>query len=119
MASMGAMVARGAARRVRGGDAMNLPYFQSNVQPLSLMQTNWRATLNPIIALPILNGVALTNVALIDGATIINTLLARMQQGWLITDINAAATVYRSAPFNNLTLTLTASAACTVSLWVY
>jgi hypothetical protein len=42
-----------------------------------------------------------------------------MMQGWMITDINAAAAIYRSAPLNNLTLTLNASAACIVNIGVF
>ena len=45
--------------------------------------------------------------------------LQQTMQGWMITDINAAATVYRSQPLNDKTLTLTSSAACTVDLVVF
>lgn len=83
------------------------------------MQTAYRSAINPVLAVPLLAGVQLDNVALISGVTIIDTLLQRQMQGWLITDINAAATIFRSKPFNNLTLTLTSNAACVVSLWVY
>lgn len=96
-----------------------LAFFQTSDKDLSLMQTNWRSVLNPVIAIPILAGVQLTNIALIDGVTVINTTLQRMMQGWILTDINASAIIYRSKPFNNLTLTLTSSAACIVNLWVY
>lgn len=96
-----------------------LPYFQSIIQPLNLLQTQWRSILNPVLALPLLQGIQLTQVKLISGANVINTQLQRNQQGWFLTDIDADVTVYRSAPFNNLTLTLTASGACIVSIWVY
>ena len=42
-----------------------------------------------------------------------------MQQGWIISDQSAAASIYRSAAFNDLTLTLTSSAPCTINLVVY
>jgi hypothetical protein len=84
-------------------------------------QTQWSGILNPVIANPIVNGLALTNVALIDGTTIINHTLARKMQGWFVTDINGAATIYRPAlsPLNSQTLTLVSSAIVTVNLWVY
>lgn len=51
---------------------------------------------------------------------VINHKLGRMQQGWVITDINNVATsIYRSQPFNDKTLTLTSSGAVTVNIWVY
>jgi hypothetical protein len=83
------------------------------------MQSAWRAILNPIIAIPMLSGLQLSNIALKTGVNVINTMLARQQQGWFITDIDAAITLYRSAPFNSSTLTLTASAPASLSLWVY
>ena len=83
------------------------------------MQNRWADILNPLIRNPMSQGTYLNNVVLASGANVINHTLGHMQQGWLITDINSAATIYRSQPFNNLTLTLTSSAAVTVTLYVY
>jgi hypothetical protein len=83
------------------------------------MQTKWASELNPVLAIPLLHGTQLTEISLINGVTVINHRLQRTQQGWLITDISAAATIYRSQPFNSTSLTLTSSAAVTISLWVY
>lgn len=98
---------------------MSLPIYQSDSQVLSMMQTNWSSILNPIIKMPTNNGNILTSVALINGVTVINHLLGRMMQGWFVTDINGAAAIYRSAPLNNLTLTLTSNAAVTVNIFVF
>lgn len=98
---------------------MNLPLFQSDDKNFSLMQSQWRAVLNPIIAIPMLQGLQLNDIVLNAGVNVINTRLSRKQQGWLITDIDASSQLFRSAPFNSQTLTLTASSPCTVSLWVY
>ena len=98
---------------------MQLPYLQTNDKDLNRLQTQWKSILDPILALPILDGVLLKEIALINGATVVNHKLGRKPQGFIITDIDAGTQVYRSAPFNPLTLTLTAGAACTVSLWVY
>jgi hypothetical protein len=89
------------------------------MQAFILLQNQWRSILNPVLAVPMLSGLQLNNVALKIGSNVINTTLQRQMQGWFITDIDAASAVYRSAPFNTLTLTLTASAPCNVSLWVY
>lgn len=98
---------------------MSLPSFNTKILELSLMQSNWASILNPFIANPFLNGLLLKDVALSNGATTINHTLARMMQGWVITDINGAASIFRSKPFNALTLTLTSNAAVTVSLYVF
>lgn len=96
-----------------------LPYFQSKLLELNLLQNKWRSILNPIISIPFISGVQLTDIILIDGINVINTTLNQMQQGWFVTDITNPATIYRSSAFNTRTLTLTSSAACTVNLWVY
>lgn len=89
--------------------------------PLPQMQTRWASILNPVIANPIMGGLSLSGVKLQTGSNVLNHTLARTMQGWLITDTDAAVTVYRpaTAAFNNLTLTLVASGAVTVNLWVY
>lgn len=87
--------------------------------PLPLMQTKWASEIDPVLAFPPIKGTLLTNIPLINGVTIVNTLLGRKMQGWIITDQNAAAQIYRSAAMNDKTLQLTSNAAVTVSIWVY
>ena len=98
---------------------MELPYIQSDSLTISLLQTRWRSILNPLLALPTSNASLLTDFELINGTTIINHKLGRKMQGWVITDVNAAATIYRSMPLNDKTLTLVSDAACTISLMVF
>lgn len=99
---------------------MALPYFQQNSDKnFSLLQTTWASTINPIITLPILQGLLLKNIVLATGNNSVNTLLDRMQQGWLVVDQNAASNIYRNAPFNSNTLVLNSSAPCVISLWVF
>ncbi len=87
--------------------------------PFSQMITKWAAILNPIIASPMTNMGILKNIALANGSTVINHNLAKTMQGWTILDITSAATIYRSAPFNDKTLTLTSNAACVVTIGVF
>ena len=82
-------------------------------------QPKWASQLNPIISNPLNNMSILTNVSLAIGTNVINHLLGKIQQGWVITDIQGASTIYRNAPFNNLTLSLSSSAAVTVSIGVF
>ena len=87
--------------------------------PLDRMQTIWKSQIDPILKIPMLSGLQLNNISLVSGVNNINHLLQRTQQGWIITDQDASSSIYRSQPFNTLTLTLHASAPCTISLWVY
>lgn len=91
----------------------------TNIPAVDRLVTLWASILNPFIAKPILNGNLIKNVGLINGTNVIYHNLGQLQQGWEITDLNAAATIYRSAAFNDTTLTLTSSAACTVSIWCF
>jgi hypothetical protein len=81
--------------------------------------TTWAAKLDPVLKNPLSNGNFVTNQKLVDGVNVVNHGLQRTPQGWFVTDINGIASIYRSAPFNKLTLQLTCSAAVTVNLYVF
>lgn len=98
---------------------MALPIQHTDNQDMILMQQKWASQLNPLLASLFIQGALLTNVNLINGVTIINHYLGKQMSGWLIVDQNASANVFRSAPLNSQTLTLTSNAATTVSLWVF
>lgn len=84
-----------------------------------LMNPILASVLNPIISSPLSSASLLKNVALINGITVVQHKLGRLMQGWFIVDQNGAAQIFRSAPLNNLTLTLTSDAIVTVSLGVF
>lgn len=96
-----------------------LPVFKDDNQPFQLMQTKWKAELDPVLINNLVQGQLLTGVSLINGITMVPHKLGRKMQGWILSDVNAAATVFRSANLNDTTLTLTSNAACVVSLWVF
>lgn len=98
---------------------MGLPIFQTDNKDLSLMQTRWKSELDPIIQNPLTDPLILTSVSLAPGVNVINHRLGRKPQGWFISDVNAAITLYRSQPFNDLTLTLTSSGVAIINLVVY
>jgi hypothetical protein len=98
---------------------VKLPVLQSPVGELTMMQTRWASLIEPVLSQPFNNGVLLKDIELASGSNKINHKLGRKPQGWTVVDTNGTATVYRSAPFNALTLTLTASAGVTVSLHVF
>lgn len=102
---------------------MSLPKFQTQdpvaATDFGLLQTTWAALIDPIINRAQNKSNVLQNVALINGITVVNHLLGKKMQGWIISDIQGAATIYRSAPLNDQTLTLTSSAAVTVNIEVF
>lgn len=87
--------------------------------PWEMANSRWAAILNPLLSNPLSSIAFLEGVKLASGANVVNHKLGRVQQGWFITDTNAAITYYRSAPFNDLTLTLTCSGAAVVNIGVF
>lgn len=88
--------------------------------PWDLAQTKWASTLNPVLALPILNGLQIDGVNLAAGiARPINHLLQRVPQGWFLVDNTANTPIWRTQGFNQLTLTLQSNADTTISIWVF
>ncbi len=96
-----------------------MPAQLSPKLPWEAMNPILASTLNPLINAPLNNATILKDIALINGVTVINHKLGRTMQGWFLTDITGIAAIYRSSPFNDLTLTLTSNAAVTVSIGVF
>lgn len=96
-----------------------LPIYQNVDKNLSLLQTAWAAMINPFLGRPTNQMNVLENVKLSAGVNVINHLLGRKMQGWLLVDIQGAAVIYRSAPFSNLTLILTSDSNVVVNLGVF
>lgn len=87
--------------------------------PADQRDTRWKSILDPVIAAPMMSVQILESVSIANGVTVINHKLGRTQQGWFLTDVNGAAAIYRSASFNDKTLTLTSNAAVTVNIGVF
>lgn len=98
---------------------MQLPLIKNDDQVMQLLQTRWSSILNPVLAEPVLNNLELKQVTLATGVNVINHLLSRTQQGWIVTDITSNVTLFRSQPFNDKTLTLTSSGPAVINLLVY
>ena len=101
---------------------MSLPIYLTQNKDLGLMQTGWAQQLNPVIQNPLTQGILLKNVPLVSGANVINHLLGRKLQGWIVTRIQGAFTLYdtqSSNPMPELTLQLVSSAASQVDLYVF
>lgn len=91
----------------------------SSKLPWELANPLWASAINPLLASATASARFLSNVPLAVGANTISHGLGRNLQGWIITDLNGAATIYRSQPLNAFTLTLTSSAAVTISLELF
>lgn len=101
---------------------MALTNFQDTNKNFQLMQSDWASKLNPVLANPLVNGIILQSVSLVSGANTINHKLGRKLQGWIPVRVRSAATFFDtqdSNPMPALTLTLTASAAVVVDLYVF
>lgn len=100
---------------------MALPIFTTPDRNFSQMQTVWAAQLNPMLNQAILKGNLLTDVPLVAGDNVINHLLGRSYQGYIITGMhNAAVTIYDvPSSFPNLNLTLHSSGTGSVDIYVF
>lgn len=88
--------------------------------PWELASTRWADIIEPVLGVqPNVSPSFLINVELTTGINVVNHRLQRKPQGWVVVDKQAPGDVYRTAPYNTLTLTLTSSANMTVSLWIY
>lgn len=87
-----------------------------------LANPKWAATLNPVLANPLVSGLVLKDVSLLLGTNTINHRLGRELQGWVIVRNNANATFYDNQTNNQLgqfNLILIASANAVVSIYVF
>lgn len=98
---------------------MEIPFFKTDSTDLSLLQTKWRAILNPLLKRPLNNVSILKNVSLISGDNKVPHLLGRLQKGWVILDIDSGARVYRNQPLNESFLYLSSNSDATVSIGVF
>lgn len=94
------------------GLSTKLPWTQAN--PL------WAAQLNPVLSNLLVEGRLLSNIALTATTPLtINHMLGKNQTGFIITDQNASASIYRTQPFNPTSLTIESTQTVTISLWVF
>lgn len=88
--------------------------------PWELAQTKWAATINPVLAVPILSGLQIDGIKLLANIPqAINHKLQRMPQGWFLVDNTASSSIWRAADFNVLTLTLESDVDTSISIWVF
>lgn len=96
-----------------------LPVYKDPNTNLMLMQNNWSRTLNPLLANPTNNISIIKNVSLASGPNVINHKLGHVPNGWFLVDLQNNSVIYRTEPFNKLTLTLYATNSCVASIGVF
>lgn len=88
--------------------------------PWELANTKWAGTINPVLAIPFLDGNAIKGINLIANIPqAINHLLQRVPQGWFLLDNTANTNVWRTAEFNQFTLSLESTLDTQISIWVF
>jgi hypothetical protein len=101
---------------------MALPKFQSDDQAFSLLQTNWKIQLDPVIALPLSSSIILEDLNLFTGKNVIDHKLGRNLQGWIVTHQSGFSQFYDNQAANPLpdkNLWLYASSGVNVNLMVF
>ena len=99
-----------------------LPLQHTSIQDLSLLETRWKALLDPMLANPANNSSILNAVTLKTGFNTINHLLGRALQGWIVIGNNASTTFYDNQANNpqpQSTLILHSSGVCKINLLVF
>lgn len=100
--------------KVAGELSSNLPWDLAN--------SKWSASLNPLLANPLMGGRLLNGIVLTTGVNNINHGLQRKLRGYIVVMKSANVTLYDSQLTNQMpdfTLILNASGAATVSLYVF
>jgi hypothetical protein len=97
---------------------MQLPLLSNS----SLMMSKWKSVLDVLLGKPLSNSSILVGIQLKSGANVINHLLDRDLQGWIIVRQDALASIYDTQDLNQtpqLTLQLTSSAKTVVDILVF
>lgn len=101
-----------------------IPHFKkvySSDFEVNKLQSNAEEVLNALTTSPFVNGIFVT-ATIGTGDTVIQHKLQRDYQGWVVTDIDASSTIYRSPTVNNnknRQLILIASATANVTLYIF
>jgi hypothetical protein len=97
--------------------------FQAKDAQLNAVQQNVADAVEPLAAVPFMDGVLLQSVALESGANQVPHKLGRKLQGWQLLRVRGQATVWddqdNNASLAERFLKLHASAAVTVDIWVH
>ncbi len=83
-----------------------------------MFQRDAKRVTDSVLDLPILNGVALTGVAL-DGSSRVYHRLGRPAVGFIVTWVSDDVNVWATSPGNDQYFNLESTSPATINLWVY
>jgi hypothetical protein len=95
-----------------------LPLIRT-LSDVPLLLPRWKSQIDPVLANRLLQGQQIQGLQLGTSPTVVNHSLGVVPQGWVLADQDADAVIYRTVPMTNKTITLQATATCTVNLLVY
>ena len=87
--------------------------------PLPMMQTRWKSILDPVLSNLLINSILLQDITLITGNNTINHKLGRVPVGYIMVNSSTLITLYTSAPFTAVNMTVNASSGGVISLVVF
>lgn len=90
--------------------------------PWDLANPKWAASINPLLANPLVSGLIIDVVHIRVGLNVVNHGLGRPPQGYLVIGNDSPVVVYDSQRNNSrpeLTLFLNAATACNIKLYVF
>lgn len=100
-----------------------LPTIMTNDKDLLLLQTQWQTVLNPILSVPMNNGLLLPSIALVNGLNQIPHRLGRKLQGWSVIRMRGVfRQIYDTQDTERLPelmLSLNSNGSCVVDLYVF
>lgn len=100
----------------------NFTQIWSGEQEVTRLQSHIKTTLNPLLELPISDGILIKNLTINTSDTLIDHKLGRKPEGFLITRLRTNAVIYESATSNdedNRMIILIASATATADIYFF
>jgi len=85
---------------------------------LTMLQQSLNDQFGKLQHIPFLNGNLIAGVSLLSGDNIINHKLGKLASGYFITSLNANTPIWQSG-LTTTTITLSCTANCTISVWVF
>ena len=101
---------------------VNFTQLWSDNQEITRLQTHIKTVLNPLLELPISDGVMIENLDIGTGDTVVNHKLGRNCEGFLVVRLKSNATIYESSTVNATpenTIILKASGAATANIYFF
>ena len=101
---------------------VNFTQIWSPNEEVTRLQSHIKTTLNPLLELPISDGVLLTDLSIATSDTVIDHKLGRQYEGFIITRLKSNSVIFESSSTNDTpdrTIILEASATATADIYFF